>query len=818
MIGKICKGVFGGDNTLSENNTKSLTFISIFLFINTVLFYPIIFSYFAIKYNTHSLFNHKIITSILLLFIVLGSIINYFLLIFLGRIRNILVLICSALVLTLTLHFISESSQINTPGFEIWNQGFRSLFSFSKSWMISLLLIFLMIMTVLGKNISRKRFSSNSIFINIVLTNVFFSVFSYLFWFREQYWLKLFEFTTASDKILIINFILAIVSYTFIFIIVKACNDLLNNRSTVSLSLFTSFLLAVLLNFFLQFGIRKEEILLGEYVFPGAMLFQIIVLTAVFFTIYMLVNRYMVTTIGLTLLVYIVSVANQLKFELRNEPLLYSDLIWIKDIGLIFSFVDIEYFQQLIGYTIFAVVLFFIFLRKIQNVRIVRNRFNRLVLFCLPVSMLSFIFSVFESEKDRKIETGLPILSKLNNDYDLGWLSFAENARYKSVAYVWIKQLTKPIIEKPDNYSKEEIENLIARYSLEADRINEIRTEKIDEQTVIFILSESFADPSRLTNVTVSEDVIPNIRSIISQNTGGLMVSDGYGGGTANMEFQALTGLAYRSFSDSVSIAYTEVVPKLSYIPSISNTFSSENRFVIHPASSTNYNRKNIYSTLQFEKFISHINSDEQMDSVEVVGANISDRTAYSNVLSRLDEGSNQFFSVITMQNHIPHTLETPESIVAQGINLSEDENTTISNYARLISVTDSETKQFLEKLSEFNKKITVVFYGDHLPGIYPDSIFQGETEKQYLTDFFIWSNYQTNKIQIEKVYSSDFIAVLLEHTNSKVTPYQALLTRVAEESNNSIVDGEALNDLKLLEYDLTEGKNYLQNSLDFFE
>ncbi|GIC30188.1 hypothetical protein SUT328_09140 [Streptococcus parasuis] len=226
------------------------------------------------------------------------------------------------------------------------------------------------------------------------------------------------------------------------------------------------------------------------------------------------------------------------------------------------------------------------------------------------------------------------------------------------------------------------------------------------------------------------------------------MISDGYGGGTANMEFQALTGLAYRSFSDSVSIAYTEIVPKLSYIPSISNAFSSENRYVVHPASSTNYNRKNIYSTLDFKSFIAHINSDEPLENVEVVGANISDKTAYSNVLNHLDE-NNQFFSVITMQNHIPHVLDTPENIIANGAYLSEEENATISSYARLISVTDDETRQFLEKLSEIDKKITVVFYGDHLPGIYPDYVFEENPKIQYMTDFFIWSNYQMNKLNL---------------------------------------------------------------------
>ncbi|HFI0288915.1 TPA: LTA synthase family protein, partial [Streptococcus suis] len=532
---------------------------------------------------------------------------------------------------------------------------------------------------------------------------------------------------------------------------------------------------------------------------------------------YLLINRYLLASILISLVICVASIANDLKFELRNEPLLFSDLIWLKDINLIFSFLNVKYLILFIFLILFAIVLYLGLFKTIRKKTIEKSLLKRLILLSIPIFILGFVFNTFKAEKEKKIASNIPIISKLNNNYDIGWLSFAENARYKSVAYVWIKQITKPIIEKPNNYSKNTISSLVSKYTSIAEDINKIRTESISDQTVIFILSESFSDPSRLTDMSVSQDVIPNIRNIISQNTGGIMTSDGYGGGTANMEFQALTGVAYRSFSDSVSIAYTEIVPKLSYIPSISNAFSSENRYVVHPASSTNYNRKNIYSTLDFKSFIAHINSDEPLENVEVVGANISDKTAYSNVLNHLDE-NNQFFSVITMQNHIPHVLDTPENIIANGAYLSEEENATISSYARLISVTDDETRQFLEKLSEIDKKITVVFYGDHLPGIYPDYVFEENPKIQYMTDFFIWSNYQTNKTKFNRVYSSDFIAALLEHTNSKVTPYQALLTKVAEESNSSNDNGEALNDLRLLEYDLTEGKNYLQDSLDFFE
>ncbi|HEM5155402.1 TPA: LTA synthase family protein, partial [Streptococcus suis] len=499
-------------------------------------------------------------------------------------------------------------------------------------------------------------------------------------------------------------------------------------------------------------------------------------------------------------------------------PLLYTDLTWLKDIQLVLSFVNSKYVGQLILYSSIAVLCVFLFMRKFQNKKIVKQPIKRLLVLMVPIGLFSFILNVFEAEKDKKIVSGIPIISNLNNNYDIGWLSFAENARYKSVAYVWIKQLTKPLIDKPAQYSKTSIEKLINKYKSESEQINKERNANIEDETIIFVLSESLSDPLRQTGVKLTQDVLPNIHEIIQKNTGGTMISDGYGGGTANMEFQALTGLAYRSFSDSVSIAYTEIVPNLSYFPSISNQFQSKNRYVIHPSNSTNYNRKTIYSSLGFEKFISHLNTDEKMQSVEVVGANISDRTAYLNVLNRIDETSSQFFSLITMQNHIPHNLDSPSSIQAMGEDFTVEENASLTSYARLLSVTDRETKEFLGKLSEFDKKITVVFYGDHLPGIYPDTVFKNNPESQYTTDFFIWSNYQTKKTEFERVYSSDFIAALLEHTNAKVTPYQALLTRVAEESNNSIVDGEALNDLKLLEYDLTEGKNYLKNSLDFFE
>lgn len=79
------------------------------------------------------------------------------------------------------------------------------------------------------------------------------------------------------------------------------------------------------------------------------------------------------------------------------------------------------------------------------------------------------------------------------------------------------------------------------------------------------------------------------------------MHSDGYGGGTANMEFQTLTGLPYTNYSKTVSTLYTEVFPKISNVPSISNLFESSNRYVIHPSAASNYSRNAVYTKLGFK-------------------------------------------------------------------------------------------------------------------------------------------------------------------------------------------------------------------------
>ena len=103
----------------------------------------------------------------------------------------------------------------------------------------------------------------------------------------------------------------------------------------------------------------------------------------------------------------------------------------------------------------------------------------------------------------------------------------------------------------------------------------------------------------------------------------------------------------------------------------------------------------------------------------------MSDAATYRSVLDEVGStDANQFISVITMQNHMPYNdwYSDNEFTVTNTDGaepLGEDETREIETYAKGVSLSDKATAEFLDELDAIDKPITVVFYGDHLPGIY---------------------------------------------------------------------------------------------------
>ena len=621
------------------------------------------------------------------------------------------------------------------------------------------------------------------------------------------------QFWILEFHLLLLSFFLTLVGLLF----VKGQVDVVKNRSSFSLAAFTSISLAILFNTGIQLGLGHGEPLVGYSIFPGGVIFQILCLSYLFIFLYIIFNRYLFTTILILFGGVLFIVANAIKFSMRAEPILPSDLVWGFQPSVLFSFVDASVLMTVSISLVIFTFIYIIGLRYIYPGRIIRATILRFVLLGLMLLLSINVYSIFKRKDNGKIIDDVPIITLLNNFQDTKWLGNSINARYRSLSYVWLNQITTDPIIEPKGYSKEKIKEIEKKYDQVALEINKNRNELIDNQTIVYVLSESFADPSRIEGVNLSRNPIPKIQEIKTKVTSGLMQSDGYGGGTANMEFQTLTGLPFYNINPTVSVLYSEVAPKMRRLISVSDSFN--NKEVIHFESPINYSRNVIYNRLKFNKFISI--DDKKNYDLGYQEVHISDESTYKAVLKEMDAKKNQFFSVITIQNHSPFIAGEPSDLTATGNGFSDDENTKLTNYSRLLTFTDTATQSFLESLSKIDKKITVVFYGDHLPGLYPESAFKNNPESQYQTDYFIWSNFDAPKLNYPLVNSSDFSAMVFEQTNSKVSPYYALLTEVLKKASvdKKALEGEAqeiAEDLKMVEYDLISGKGYL--SKDFFK
>ena len=735
-----------------------------------------------------------------------------------------------------TLSYLTEITlYLNNPKYKVWNLQKNPFFRTNSFLVIGILFALTAVLVLLRyhydrvSNRKRHRDEINENYQYVILSQLLITFivtdknFSTLIYRTDNFLYKALEigkysaqqFWLTNDFLFFLFPLLSALGFLY----TKGQRDFVKNKSSLSLAFFSSVTTAIVLNYFLQFSLGRTEPFLGiHFTIPDAILFQILVLTAVIFFVYICINQYWIASCLVLLVSVLFVIANFIKFGMRREPVLPSDLTWLSKPATLLGFVDssqivftVMSLLAIVALSVFGMKFFFkgkiISSWKIQVLLVITMFFS-----------FRNVMSIFSDKENGKIRSNVPIITTLNNYQDINWLGNTSNARYKGLAYVWMNQLTTEVIQKPEGYSKERLAKIQEKYRKLAEVINKERNGYLSDQTVIYILSESFSDPRKISTVEVTQNPIPNIENIMQTHTSGQMQSDGYGGGTANMEFQTLTGLPFYNISQTVSVLYTEVFPKIHDVPSISNVYATEDKIAIHLAGKSNYSRDIVYSRLDFKDFIT---TNTKGVKYRNEGISPSDESTYDLVMENLSPQKGQFFSVMTMQNHSPWLEANPETLDAKGQGFTSEENSKLTFYSRLLYQTDAATQAFLEKLSKIDKKITVVFYGDHLPGLYPESAFKDYPEGQYQTDYFIWSNFDAPKMDYPLVNSSDFSAMVFEQTNSKVSPYYALLTEVLKKASvdKKALEGEALeiaDDLKMVEYDLISGKGYLTK--DFFK
>ena len=208
----------------------------------------------------------------------------------------------------------------------------------------------------------------------------------------------------------------------------------------------------------------------------------------------------------------------------------------------------------------------------------------------------------------------------------------------------------------PPGYSRATMRRVAARYAADARAVDRTRAPGVlDRVNVVLVLSESFSDPTALRGVHLDEDPIPFVRALMRRTTSGSMLAQNVGGGTANMEFEALTGMSVSGFPAQMRVPYQMVVPGRDGFPSVVGWLGAA--ATARSRSTRSPPRCTAVATSTAPSASTTSCTTTTMRDQQRIGhdAYISDAAAFDEVRRQLPAPSGRCcINVVTMQNHIP--------------------------------------------------------------------------------------------------------------------------------------------------------------------
>ncbi|WP_245451076.1 LTA synthase family protein [Borborobacter arsenicus] len=265
---------------------------------------------------------------------------------------------------------------------------------------------------------------------------------------------------------------------------------------------------------------------------------------------------------------------------------------------------------------------------------------------------------------------------------------------------------------------------------------------------IIIVMNESFWDPTLLPGVTITPDPIPTVRAIQS----GHIFSPEFGGMTANVEFEALTGFS-NAFLPYGSIPYQQYVRRS--LPSLATFLKSEGYATraFHPFEGWFWNRAPVYEAFGFERFM----SVENLPPLAARGPLASDMALTDEIIREADAIAQPFFLfAVTLQNHGPYAanryIDTMHEV--SGAPSAESQGAILS-YTEGVADGDKSLARLLEWARQRERPTVIAMFGDHLPPLGPAYVETGfmkdnvasrkaplpEMSAQHETPLVIWSN-----------------------------------------------------------------------------
>lgn len=368
-------------------------------------------------------------------------------------------------------------------------------------------------------------------------------------------------------------------------------------------------------------------------------------------------------------------------------------------------------------------------------------------------------------------------------------------------------------IDKPEQYEKNgqaSIGNIVDSYD------HLVTADDTEKPNIIFLQLESFFNVGDLSSYAFSEDPIPFFNSLKEHYPHGYLTVPSIAAGTANTEFELITGMSL-DFFGAAEYPYKTI---------LQDTACESTAFVlksigyeataIHNHTATFYDRHEVYEKMGFDRFISR----EFMADSENRNQTgwVRDAVLTEEIMKTLQATEKtDYIYTVSVQGHggYPSNGAIDDfGIKATAIaDKDEAEVMQYNYYVNQMRDMDNFLRDLTEELSAYDEKVVLVMYGDHLPGlsILAEDFKEGRAGL-YETEYVVWSNYSLQDAPTERknVHSYQLSAYVLDllgiHEGNVIRHHQA-----NSASYDSLENQDKYSDeLWMLQYDILYGKRYV--------
>lgn len=526
-------------------------------------------------------------------------------------------------------------------------------------------------------------------------------------------------------------------------------------------------------------------------------------------TVYVLSGSYRLPMVIINVLLFILALTNFYVKAFRGTPFLPIDLYAAGTAANVASAYDFSFNYQVVISIVMLAFLLVVGVRlRTPRLSIIAKVASRVFFAVLTVCIVSiYLFT------DLYAQAGLsPDFWSQNRGYRRTGvlLNFCLNTKYNNTT-------------KPANYDADEISDIV--YNVIGDD-TQTAPESTVTPNIICIMNESLSDLSVLGDLQTNIDYMPFLSSLTENTVRGNLYVPVVGASTSNTEFEFLTG-APMSFFPAGSNAYMLYVNNPLY--SLVSTLGGQNysKLAFHPYYASGWNRTAVYNYFGFSRFLS-IGSvidrnilityqdngynaellqslvDERYPGEDILLRRyVSDSYNYKKIIQqyeRRDESQPFFVFNVTMQNHGGYTEvidNFTEDVYVSGIGGNTDESVTTAypkanQYLSLIKASDEAFKELVNYFEAQDEPTIICMFGDHQPNVedeFVEALLGGDTDdlsteqmqKQYITPFYIWANYDIEEKTIDRLGVNYLSSYLLQIAGVELPAYNQYLLKLSE-------------------------------------